>query len=479
MTNRSIPIPGAAVAAALAFAASAPAGSTLEVPGPLDLSLQEGIDIAESLGATQINIAPGVYAESVRLPANGYNLVLMGDPADPGAVVIDPSAAIPPINDSAVHVLGGQTAATQLVGLTLTGGNADGVDDGDGAAGADERGGGLYLNASSATVVDCILTGNVASGTGGSFYSNGGTVSFTRCVLGDSQASTGGAAYTNVSSVTFTDCAFTGNDALVANGGAISVHNGPGVTLLRCRIEGNTSGTDGGGLWTNAPTTILACTILGNDAGGNGGGIYVNELTTTVRDSVVNGNTADTGGAAYAGSGTTLVLVNATLAHNVGTVAGPAGPGAKTIRNGIIWGNAGTAVGTPATVTHTLVQGGFAGAGNISVNPLFVNATGADLTAGTGDDDLRLQPGSPAIDAANATFVIGEYPLDLDGNPRAVDDPATANTGIAVLALAVDMGAYEFQPTSPPPSCPGDLNGDDQVNVVDFLGLLNAWGPCP
>ncbi len=25
----------------------------------------------------------------------------------------------------------------------------------------------------------------------------------------------------------------------------------------------------------------------------------------------------------------------------------------------------------------------------------------------------------------------------------------------------------------------GDLDGDGQVGVVDFLGLLALWGPCP
>jgi hypothetical protein len=27
--------------------------------------------------------------------------------------------------------------------------------------------------------------------------------------------------------------------------------------------------------------------------------------------------------------------------------------------------------------------------------------------------------------------------------------------------------------------CPGDLDCDDEVGVLDFLALLAAWGPCP
>jgi hypothetical protein len=60
---------------------------------------------------------------------------------------------------------------------------------------------------------------------------------------------------------------------------------------------------------------------------------------------------------------------------------------------------------------------------------------------------------------------------DLDGNPRFVDDPCRANTGIG--DPPVDMGAYEFQDRS----C--DLDGSGMVGITDFLALLAAWGPCP
>ncbi len=55
---------------------------------------------------------------------------------------------------------------------------------------------------------------------------------------------------------------------------------------------------------------------------------------------------------------------------------------------------------------------------------------------------------------------------DLDGNPRFVDDPDTADTGNGAPPI-VDMGAYEFQLP-----CPWDLNGDGEVNVADLLLLL-------
>ena len=64
--------------------------------------------------------------------------------------------------------------------------------------------------------------------------------------------------------------------------------------------------------------------------------------------------------------------------------------------------------------------------------------------------------------------------VDLDGNPRFVDDPCTADMGIPDGANPiVDMGAYEFQGSS----C--DLDSDGSVGVTDLLIVLGTWGPCP
>jgi hypothetical protein len=60
---------------------------------------------------------------------------------------------------------------------------------------------------------------------------------------------------------------------------------------------------------------------------------------------------------------------------------------------------------------------------------------------------------------------------DLDGNPRFVDDPDTADTGYGDPPI-VDMGAYEFQIET----CPADFNGDGDVDTTDLLYLLGAWG---
>lgn len=75
--------------------------------------------------------------------------------------------------------------------------------------------------------------------------------------------------------------------------------------------------------------------------------------------------------------------------------------------------------------------------------------------------DLRLRPGSPAIDRADAATV-DPAATDLAGNPRVADD-----TGVPDRPGTLDLGAYEFQGTS----CLADVNRDGDVNPSDFF----AW----
>lgn len=99
-------------------------------------------------------------------------------------------------------------------------------------------------------------------------------------------------------------------------------------------------------------------------------------------------------------------------------------------------------------------------------------------------NDYHASCGSPVIDAADNMAVPPDeldldndgdldepIPVDLDGNERFVDDPCTENTGLG--EPPVDMGTYEYQ------ACPGDVDCDGAVNVIDLLALLGAWGPCP
>ncbi|MFQ5496076.1 MAG: right-handed parallel beta-helix repeat-containing protein, partial [Phycisphaerae bacterium] len=203
---------------------------------------------------------------------------------------------------------------------------------------------------------------------------------------------------------------------------------------MNCLVNGNIAGRGG-----DSDTTG------GN--GGSGGGI-LSDQAATITNCSLSRNVAGGGGV-----GTVIY----------GGVDGPDGAGGgvalgsgSTVTNCITWDDTATTdqeiSGSPI-VTFSDVQGGFTGAGNINADPLFVDPIGLDGTPGTEDDDLRLLPGSPCIDAGDKTAVPADtsdldgdgnttepIPFDLDGNPRFGDDPATVNTGDCL-----DLGAYEFQ----------------------------------
>jgi len=72
---------------------------------------------------------------------------------------------------------------------------------------------------------------------------------------------------------------------------------------------------------------------------------------------------------------------------------------------------------------------------------------GLDGTWGTADDDygdLRLQLGSPAIDAGDNSAVPAGITTDLARLPRFMDISGVPDTGSGTPPI-VDMGAYEAQ----------------------------------
>ncbi len=462
-----------ASAVALALAPVLSAGSTLEVPGQLNLTIQEAICIADELGATELLIEPGTYFESLRFDIDEFDnscfegaaLTLTGSPGNPGLTVIDAQGL-----DSVIHIFG-STAEIVINGFTLTGGLAT-------SSAPEDRGAGVYLNASSnVTIMNTVFQGNSAIA-GGGLYANGGNVTLVDCEFLENDANNGGGIYTNQCTVWVTNCLFDRNDAVAAEGGAMRVYNGS-ATVAGSTFTENTSVTGGGALSIRfaSSATITRSHFIRNVSGfpgsnGRGGAVYsADGSATSIDNSMFLDNVADPyGGALY--NGFPMTVLNCTFAGNNATSGSNsvvAGNAAITMTNCIAWGNTGT---TPlnafTSVTYSLVQGNWAGIGNIGDDPMFT------FLGGT----LGLLPGSPAVDAGDTTALQGQYPVDIAGQLRAVDDPSVDDTGVPFLNLAVDMGAYELQPELVV-SCPSDSTGDGMVGIDDFLALLAAWGPCP
>ncbi|MFI5378410.1 MAG: beta strand repeat-containing protein, partial [Tepidisphaerales bacterium] len=223
-----------------------------------------------------------------------------------------------------------------------------------------------------------------------------------------------------------------------------------GVTVIGGNANGSGANqSTGGGLFaTGSSPTVTNCAFRGNSANG-GGGIYnAASASPTLANCTFTGNTASSSGGAMSSDSSNPTLINCTFSGNYASTSGAAlyntSSSSPKLTNCIIWGSGNSPIinnsSTP-TIGNSDVQGGYDGYGNIAANPLFVRSpwTGPDGLAGTADDDygdLRLQPGSPALDiGANAAVPAG-VTTDLAGNAR-------------IQNGRVDLGAYEG-PTSVP-----------------------------
>jgi uncharacterized repeat protein (TIGR02543 family) len=215
-----------------------------------------------------------------------------------------------------------------------------------------------------------------------------------------------------------------------ANGGGM-YNSECSPTLIDCTALDNRAKFSGGGLYLFKSTSSLETTVLSGNYANAGGGLYVMQGSPQMSNCLVVGNQATEGGGLKNYDGV-LVLQNCTLAQNIEGGGIYNGLGDTVLVNCILWDNL-TDIYSPGgsvSATYSCIESGWAGTGNISADPLFVDAV---------NSDVRLQAGSPCIDAGNGAV---SAECDLDGNARGYDDPDTINSGIG--ALPVDMGAYEY-----------------------------------
>jgi len=409
--------------------------------------------------------------------------------------------------------------STVLDGFIIEKGNAVA------AAGLNQQGGGIRGVNSTPVLRNLIIRNNEAAFRGSGVYLDGTVSAFAvveDCVFDSNRTSTMFETHvpTIVQSCTFlnaidagalrgmfsgimsiTDCLFVGNTGGTA-GTPLSFYMESAdsyVEITDCVIRDNSGNTGAITVAGQGNYEIRSCLIQGNE-GLSCGALRI--LSSLITSTLIE-NTLFTGNNTVGGAGAILIegsqitrIINTTIAANNATSTPAGGITINTTRavhidNSILWGNIGT--GTPRQdtnlfadplddliVNRSIVQGlgtDFvpAGVAIVGSDPMFVDLDGDDDTPGTLDDNARLMPGSPAIDAGSNLIVGPAVLSDIYGSTRFADDAGTPDTGVDDgLGLIVDMGAAEFQGTTIPP-CIADFTGDGILDFFDISAFLNAY----
>ena len=421
------------------------------------LTIQEGIDGAADGDA--VVVCEGTYTGEANRELDFYGkAITVRSLNGPAVTIIECEGA-----GRGLRFNSGEGPGSVVDGFTIINGCPGGYNDG----------GGVYCYASSPTISDCRII--------------------------DCSADEGGGIYcTDYSSPTIIDCVVSGNAATGQygpGGGIFSYLGSP--TIANCAICGNAAGRNGGGglRLRYGAATITNCVIAGNTTSGDyayGGGIYAKDTSATIANCTIVGNSADTGGGGiYCLGYGDLSIVNCTIVGNSSSHGGGISAQAHAepvVVNCILWGDT-AAVGpeidvgygslhpVSMTVSHSDVAGGQAavyvvdwgtliwGDGNIDADPLFVDPDGIDGDPNSWEDnDYHLGLGSPCVDAGDPTFIADPDDRDIDGQWRVWDGDDDGD-------WRVDMGSDEFAS-----HCPGDLNGDGQIGLADLAGLLANYG---
>jgi predicted outer membrane repeat protein len=264
----------------------------------------------------------GLDQPAVNFDINNYDVVKLNGPArcvgnftanSRNVIIQGQSSATLYGNDTTDPVLTIVGYTVTIKNLTITNGNNDGSNNGDG-------GGGIWAHNATVYLITSSVTGNHA----------------TNAVLGGE----GGGIYLHHATLFVYQGSSISYNTADGPGGGIAAAFGSPVTVKDSHVSGNNANTTGGGImldWSSKyspgtdPGTLTNATVNDNtvhdESGAYGGGISVNHNTLTVNNSTIKDNTADTGadtgyGGGIYGKSANVLLDIVTIEDNTATFGG-------------------------------------------------------------------------------------------------------------------------------------------------------------
>jgi hypothetical protein len=323
------------------------------------------------------------------------------------------------------------------------------------------RGGGMYCDASSPTVTDCVFDRNYAHAGGGA-YCSGGSPSFVDCIFSNNSGC--GVCAAAESEPELIGCAFYGNSISSYGGGLICARYSS-VVATDCIFIGNVAAGGGGVFAVDTNSQITGCVFHGNSATYEGGGAscYFYEQAVFAH-CTFSGNSSEIGGAVFCYD-SDPVFEDCTFYGNFSDEgAFQKRHGDPTVSNTIIaFSPQGCAIecegGSPPTLTCCDIYGNAGGdwvggiasqygiAGNISEDPLFCDPENGNFFLHEDSPCAPFSPPNPECD------LIGAWPVGCD--PALVSEPARSRDRLQ-LSLCVPtpcVGDAQIEYTIPDGIC--------------------------
>ena len=248
---------------------------TLEAPLS---SIQMAINFATDGDVVQL--FPGSYAENLNFL--GKNFTLKGDGSNNTFIIGD--------SISTVMFNSGEDSLALLTDLTIT--RSDTID-------TQVNGGGVFIENSSPTLDNVVITGNHGAELGGGIYLYNSNATFNDVdITLNSSTSEGGGVY-----MYFSNPALNGLDVSDNNGGSagggLCITSSSNPIISNALISGNYA-TEGGGIYSTFGSNLsLSYLEVSTNTAVHGAGMYIRSSEAMVSDLVLTSNSSDIGGGIY------------------------------------------------------------------------------------------------------------------------------------------------------------------------------------